>query len=121
MEKSLYEQKQEKKFEFVIGLVVTIFLSSLLYVEYQDINKVAYLILLLGGLYGLVSVVAAPVSKVSERGFLWGHYILMSVQLAIIYFSSFDYIFELFAISNSILLIKNLAGLYLYRGQREYF
>ena len=45
----------------------------------------------------------------------------MSVQLAIIYLSGFDFIFELFALTTLILLFKNLFGLYLKRNDREYF
>ena len=38
MEETLYQKQQDKKLEMLVGLVVTLVLSSLLYVEYGNIK-----------------------------------------------------------------------------------
>jgi len=121
MEKSLFEENQEKRFDLIAGLLVTTIICTLLFVEYGNINKIMFLVLFIGGLYGLLVVLTVPIQKVSERGFLWGHYLLMSLQLVFLYYSEFDFIFELFAFTNIVLLSKNLVGLFLTRNEREYF
>lgn len=121
MEETLYQKNKKEKFNLIVGLFVTLALSALLFVEYGNIKKFVFLILFVGGTLGLIQVFTVSIDKVSERGFLWGHYLLMSIQLIMIYFSGFDYIFELFAITNSVLLVKNLIGIYLKRNRREYF
>lgn len=121
MEETLHQKQQDKKLELLVGLVVTLVLSSLLYVEYGNINKVVFLLLFLGGLIGLLQVVIMPIAKTAEKGFLWGHYLLMSIQLVMMYFSGFDFIFELFAITTFALLLKNILGIYFKRNSREYF
>lgn len=120
MEETLYQKNQKRKFDLIVGLIVTLVLSSLLFVEYGNINKIIFLLLFLGGALGLIQVLTVSINKASERGFLWGHYLIMSIQLVILYLSGFDYIFELFAIINAVLLFKNLLGLYVNRSSREY-
>ena len=121
MESSLYEQKRGKRFDLIVGLIVTLFLSSLLFVEFGNINKIMFLVLFIGGSSGLVIISTASIQKVSEHGFLWSHYLLLSIQLVIIYFSEVDYIFELFAINGAILLVKNIIGIIYQKDKREYF
>ncbi len=121
MEETLYQKNQKQKFDLIVGLFVTLILSTLLFVEYGNINKIVFLILFVGGTLGLIQVFTVSISKASERGFLWGHYLLMSIQLVMIYFSGFDFIFELFAMTNSVLLIKNLIGIFLKRNRKDYF
>ena len=121
MEETLYQKNQKQKFDLIVGLIVTLFLSTMLFVEYGNINKIVFLLLFVGGTLGLIQIFSVSIDKASERGFLWGHYLLMSIQLVMMYFSGFDYIFELFAITNSVLLTKNLIGMYLKRNSKEYF
>ena len=121
MEDSQSQKNKDNKFDLLRGLFITLILSGLLFVEYENINKVVFLLLFVGGVAGLIQISTVSVYKVAERGFLWRHYIMMSVQLTMIYLSGFDFIFELFVITNSILLFKNLLGLYLIRNNREYF
>ena len=121
MEETLFQKKQDKKLELLVVLVVTLVLSSLLYVEYENLNKIVFLLLFIGGLLGLIQVLTVPIEKAYERGFLWGHYLLMSIQLVMMYFSGFDFIFEMFAITTSVLLLKNFLGMCFKRNRREYF
>lgn len=74
-----------------------------------------FLLFLIGGAFGFITALLVSFKKCAERGFMWEHYVPMTLQIVILQFSEFPFLSYVFGVIIFILLVKNVIGLKFYR------
>ena len=113
----MLDAMKDRKRDLLFGFIMTALVCSLIFIPYANINRIMFLIFLLGGALGFITALSVPFKKCAERGFLWAHYIPLTLQISILYYSDYRFLSYIFLAVMAILLLKNIIGLYFYRDK----
>ncbi len=105
---------KDKQKDLIIGVIVSILFSSLLFVEYANINRIMLLVCLLGASYGILVILTVSFKECAKKGFMWEHYIPQLIQIGILYFTEFSFLSYVYGAIVAVLVVKNLIGIKFY-------
>ena len=108
---------KEKQRDLIIGVVVSILFSSLLFVDYANINRIMLLVCLVGASFGVLTILTVSFRECAKRGFMWEHYFPQLIQIGILYFTEFSFLSYVYGAIFIVLVTKNIIGMKLYDGE----
>ena len=109
---------KNKFINLFIGLMFTAFIGLSLYLPEGDMPHILFVTFIVGGMYGFIRTVFAPLSDLTSKGIMWEYYIPQIIIIVMLINSSFQDIGYLFGVTIIILAIKNIIAIMRY-GHNE--
>jgi len=102
---------KEKLKDFIGGLITTAVVGAVFFVPNNNIANIMFLVFFIGGIFGFISILLAPLTKLSTKGFMWEFYIPQVLKIALLFNTAFPFLGYIFSVNLIILLVKNLLSM----------
>ena len=97
--------------ELISGLATTALVGAVFFIPYENMANIMFLLFLLGGLYGFLTILLLPIKDVTPKNFMWEFYVPQLIKIILLFNTPFPILGYLFSGTFIILLIKNLISM----------